>query len=303
MSRPLPPLNALRAFEVAARHLSFTRAGEELCVTAAAVGQQIKLLEDALGFPLFHRRPKSLELTDAGKGYLPAIQGAFQQIAEATHLLHQKRKRPTLKISMPPTFAVKWFLPRLERLMKACPDFDTKVTTSAEPIDFARVDFDLAIRFGKGVYSGFHSEQCLSVEVFPVCSRALLEGDHPLRTPGDLKHHTLLHDESTYSDGSTNPDWATWLRSAGVEGVDATRGPSFSPSHLVINAAIDGRGVALVKNSWVTDDLASGVLVRPFERSLPVEFAYYVIYPESRVADTSTLQFVAWLHHEVAADS
>src|ERR1700675_3797882 len=117
MSRPLPPLNALRTFEVAARHLSFTRAGEELCVTAAAVGQQIKLLEDTLGMSLFYRRPKSLELTDVCKADLPAVQAAFQQIAEATHLLHLKRKRPTLKVSMPPTFAVKWFLPRLDRLM------------------------------------------------------------------------------------------------------------------------------------------------------------------------------------------
>ncbi|MDB5838463.1 MAG: transcriptional regulator, LysR family [Herminiimonas sp.] len=303
MSRQIPPLNPLRAFEVAARHLSFTRAGEELCVTAAAVSHQVKTLEESLGVILFERRTKSLELTDAGKAYLPGVQQAFNQLAEATHQLYSRGNPTTLKVNMPPTFAVKWYIPRLDRFMKAHPEIDIKVSTSADPLDFARADFDLAIRYGKGIYPGLHAELVLPVEVFPVCSPALMKGPHPLRVPADLKHHTLLHDESKYSDASSNPDWAMWLRFAGVEGVDATRGPSFWPSHLVIDAALDGLGVALVKKNWVGTDLAEGRLVRPFDLSLPVEFSYFVIYPESRINDKPIKRFVDWIRSEVAADA
>jgi len=302
MSRELPPLNSLRTFEVAARHLSFTRAGEELYVTAAAVSHQIKTLEESLGIMLFERRPKSLALTDAGRAYLPAIQQAFRQLAEATRQLHASANPTTLKVNIPPTFAVKWLIPRLDCFMKSYPGIDIKVSTTREMVDFTRDDCDLAIRYGRGEYSGLYSELCLPVEVFPVCSPALLKGKYPLRTPADLAHHVLLHDASTYKDGS-NPEWADWLRFAGVEGIDATRGPSFWPSHLVIDAALDGLGVALAKRNWVERDLAAGYLVRPFDLSLPVEFAYYVIYPESRIDDQHITQFVRWIHSEVAADA
>ena len=251
MSRPIPPLNPLRTFEVAARHLSFTRAAEELFVTAAAVSHQIKTLEESLGVVLFVRQPKSLELTKAGEAYLPGIQRAFKQMAEATHQLHLRGNPSTLRINVPPTFAVKWLIPRLVRFLKAHPAIDVKVSTSAQSVDFDREGFDLAVRYGRGVYPGLRAELCLPVEVFPVCSPVLLQGEPPLRVPADLKHHTLLHDDSTYTDVS-NPNWAMWLDHAGVEGVDATRGPSFWPSHLVINAAIDGLGVALAKRNWLT---------------------------------------------------
>lgn len=301
MSRELPPLNSLRAFEVAARHLSFTRAGEELFVTAAAVSHQVKSLEEALGVSLFDRRPKSLVLTDAGRAYLPALQQAFKQMAEATHQIHAKTNRTTLRVNMPPTFAAKWLIPRLRRFIASHSGIDIKVSSTKDMVNFARDDCDLAIRYGRGVYEGLHSVLCLPVEVFPVCSPALLQGKYPLRTPSDLKHHTLLHDSSTYNDGS-NPDWPMWLRCAGVEGIDATRGPSFWPSHLVIGAALDGLGVALVKGSWVQQDLAAGYLVRPFDISITVEFAYYVVYPESRIDDPHIKQFVDWIKSEVIAD-
>jgi LysR family glycine cleavage system transcriptional activator len=302
MPRQLPPLNSLRAFEVAARHLSFTRAGEELFVTAAAISHQIKTLEESLGMMLFDRKPKSLVLTDAGRAYLPAVQGAFRQLTEATYRLHADAGRATLKVNIPPTFAVKWLIPRLDSFMKSHPEIDIKVSTSKEMVDFSREDFDLAIRYGRGVYPGLHSELCLPVEVFPVCSPALLKGKYPLRTPADLRHHTLLHDASTYKDGS-NPDWAAWFGHAGVEGIDATRGPSFWPSHIVLDAALDGLGVALAKRSWVERDLAAGYLARPFDLSLPVEFAYYVICPESRLNDQHIRQFVDWIQSEVAIDN
>ena len=302
MSRPIPPLNPLRTFEVAARHLSFTRAAEELFVTAAAVSHQIKTLEESLGVVLFVRQPKSLELTKAGEAYLPGIQRAFKQMAEATHQLHLRGNPSTLRINVPPTFAVKWLIPRLVRFLKAHPAIDVKVSTSAQSVDFDREGFDFAVRYGRGVYPGLRAELCLPVEVFPVCSPALLQGEPPLRVPADLKHHTLLHDDSTYTDVS-NPNWAMWLDHAGVEGVDATRGPSFWPSHLVINAAIDGLGVALAKRNWVDRDIEEGRLVRPFDLSLPVEFSYFLVYPESRADDQMIATFVDWVRGEVAKDN
>jgi len=301
MSRPIPPLNPLRTFEVAARHLSFTRAAEELFVTAAAVSHQIRTLEESLGVVLFVRQPKSLELTKAGEAYLPGIQRAFKQMAEATHQLHLRGNPSTLRINVPPTFAVKWLIPRLVRFLKEHPAIDVKVSTSAQSVDFDREGFDLAVRYGRGVYPGLHAELCLPVEVFPVCSPALQQGEHPLRVPADLKHHTLLHDDSTYTDVS-NPNWAMWLRHAGVEGVDATRGPSFWPSHLVINAAIDGLGVALAKRNWVEKDIEEGRLVRLFDISLPVEFSYFLVYPEARADDRMIATFVDWVRDEVARD-
>lgn len=299
--RQIPPLNPLRTFEVAARHLSFTRAADEMSVTAAAVSHQIKTLEESLGVLLFIRQPKALLLTDAGKSYLPGVQQAFMQLAEATHQLYVRENPASLKVDIPPTFAVKWLLPRLDRFLKAYPNIEIKISTAGKRVDFSRADFDLAIRFGRGVYPGLHAELCMPVEVFPVCSPALLRGEHPLVTPADLKYQTLLHDDSTYRDVS-NPDWSMWLRHAGVEGVDATRGPSFWPSHLVIDAALDGLGVALVKKNWIEKDLAAGTLVRPFEVSLPVEFSYFVVYPESRIGDRHINAFVDWIRSEVAAD-
>lgn len=300
MARQMPPLNPLRAFEAAARLLSFTRAAEELFVTPSAVSHQVKVLEDTLGVSLFSRLGKSLALTPSGRAYLPEVQRAFKQLAQATQRL-QAAELPVLRINVPPTFAVKWLIPRMARFMTSNPSVDLKVSTSAKMVDFAREDIDLAIRYGRGQYAGLRAERCLSVEVFPVCSPRLMNGPHPLRHPADLRHHTLLHDDSTYTDAS-NPDWAMWLQHAGVTDVDATRGPSFWPSYLVINAAVDGLGVALAKKNWVTQELADGRLVRPFDTSLPVEFGYYVVYPEERADDPTIATFIDWMRAEVAVD-
>lgn len=299
MSRLIPPLNALRAFEVAARHLSFTRAADELFVTPSAVSHQIKTLEDNLGLLLFQRDAKALTLTAAGKAYLPGVQEAFKQLAFATHHLHRSQGAPALKINVPPTFAVKWLTPRMRSFMQAHPDIDLKVSTTKDAVDFMREDFDMAVRYGRGVYPGLHTELCLPVEVFPVCSPALARDPvRPLRVPADLRRHTLLHDDSSYPDVS-NPNWAMWLDRAGVTDVDATRGPSFWPSHLVIGAAIDGLGVALAKKHWVVDDIAAGRLVRPFEGSMPVEFAYHLLVPEERLQEPRVAAFLTWMRAEL----
>jgi LysR family glycine cleavage system transcriptional activator len=296
MARTLPPLNPLRAFEVAARYSSFTKAADELFVTPSAVSHQVKTLEEHLGMALFTRESKALTLTAAGRAYLPAVQQAFQVLAEATRQLSAELA-PVLRVDIPPTFAAKWLIPRLDSFVKAHPEIDIRVSTNSGPLDFARDDYDLAIRFGRGHYPELHSELCLAVNVFPVCSPALMEGEHPLREPSDLKHHTLLHDASTYADG-TNPHWSVWLKYAGVPDVDASRGLSFTPSHLVINAAIDGLGVALVKDSWVEQDLLKGRLVRPFGAALPVESAYYMVFPKDRAGDVRIATFVDWVRSE-----
>jgi LysR family glycine cleavage system transcriptional activator len=296
MARTLPPLNPLRAFEVAARYSSFTKAADELFVTPSAVSHQVKTLEEHLGLALFTRESKALTLTAAGRAYLPAVQQAFQVLADATRQLSAELA-PVLRVDIPPTFAAKWLIPRLDSFVKAHPEIDIRVSTNSGPLDFARDDYDLAIRFGRGHYPDLHSELCLAVNVFPVCSPALMEGEHPLREPSDLRHHTLLHDASTYTDGN-NPHWSAWLKHAGVPDVDASRGLSFTPSHLVINAAIDGLGVALAKDSWVEQDLLKGRLVRPFGAALPVESAYYMIFPKDRLADVRIATFVDWVRSE-----
>ena len=299
MARPLPPLNPLRAFEVAARHSSFTKAADELFVTPSAVSHQVKTLEEHLGMALFIREAKALTLTAAGRAYLPAVQEAFRVLTDATRQLSAELAQ-VLRVDIPPTFAVKWLIPRLDRFVKAHPEIDIRVSTNSSPPDFARDTYDVAIRFGSGYYPDLHSEMCLAVNVFPVCSPGLLQCEHPLREPADLKHQTLLHDASTYSNGS-NPHWSAWLKHAGARDVDASRGLSFTPSHLVIDAAIDGLGVALAKDSWVEQDLRAGRLVRPFGVALPVESAYYMVFPKHRAGDVRIATFVDWVRSEGVA--
>lgn len=299
MARPLPPLNPLRAFEVAARHSSFTKAADELFVTPSAVSHQVKTLEEHLGMALFIREAKALTLTAAGRAYLPAVQEAFRVLTDATRQLSAELAQ-VLRVDIPPTFAVKWLIPRLDRFVKAHPEIDIRVSTNSSPPDFARDTYDVAIRFGSGYYPELHSEMCLAVNVFPVCSPGLLQCEHPLREPADLKHQTLLHDASTYSNGS-NPHWSAWLKHAGALDVDASRGLSFTPSHLVIDAAIDGLGVALAKDSWVEQDLRAGRLVRPFGVALPVESAYYMVFPKHRAGDVRIATFVDWVRSEGVA--
>jgi LysR family glycine cleavage system transcriptional activator len=302
MSRPIPPLNPLRAFEVAARHLSFTRAAEELCVTPSAVSHQVKALEDSLDIVLFVRDTKSLILTSAGKTYLPGVQEAFRHLMQATYLVKRERQSQTLKLNLPPTFAAKWLIPRMRCLMDTHPEIDLHLSTSKNVSDFERDDVDIEIRYGRGKYPGLHSELCLPVSVTPVCSPSLLSGGTPITQVEDLRRYTLLHDSSTYDDVS-NPDWATWLAHAGVTDIDTTRGPAFWPSHLVIDAAIDGLGIALAKRNWIHKDLAEGRLVELFpELTLKVEFSYYLVYPEERINDARIQAFTQWMRKELGTE-
>lgn len=295
MSRRLPPLNALRAFEAAARHASFSAAAAELSVTPAAISHQIKALEGRLGLVLFRRSPRAVRLTDAGQRYLAGVREGFDHLSAATDQLIAGERSGPLTVSLLASFAARWLMPRLKRFHARHPEIDVRLSTTQMLADFARDDVDLAIRFGRGRYPGLTAERLLSQDVFPVCSPALLDGPRPLRRPEDLKHHTLLHDD-------IREDWALWLQAAGISGVDPTRGPSFgSDSGLVVQAAVDGLGVALGRSALVAHELAAGRLVRPFQLALKEQDAYYVVYPPTHIGRPKVKLFRDWLLEEAAA--
>jgi LysR family glycine cleavage system transcriptional activator len=301
MARRLPPLNSLRAFEAAARHLSFTRAAEELHVTPAAISHQIKALEAHLGVKLFRRLNRTVLLTDAGQACVSGLSEAFDRMAAALERLRAQDCGGPLTVSTSPAFAAKWLVPRLERFQERCPEIDVRVSAAMRLVDFAREDVDVAIRYGPGRYPGLLSELLLTNEVVPVCAPALLGGPRPLRVPQDLRHHTLLHDDTPTSDGAY-PNWAMWLGAAGVEGVDPSRGPRFDYAGLVVEAAAVGRGVALALSTIAAGDLAAGRLVRPFAVAVPTPFAYYVVCPEATAARPKVEAFRCWLRAEVERD-
>ena len=297
--RRLPPLNALRSYEAAARHLSFTKAAGELGVTPAAVSHQVKMLEDHIGIPLFQRVNRQLVLTEAGAACLPGIRTAFEGLATAVDTISTAGRSGVLTVSVAPSLAGKWLLPRLERFKAIHPDIDVRVSASLQLADFASGEIDVAIRYGTGRYPGLWSERLVSEAVVPVCSPKLLEGSNPLRSPDDVRFHTLLHDDTPDDDASC-PSWEMWLKAAGVEGVDATRGPRFNQSSLVLEAAILGHGIALAKSTIAAADLAEGRVVKPFELTLPLEFAYYIVAPESKSLMPKVNLFIRWLKEEVA---
>ncbi len=296
MSRRLPPLNALRAFEAAARHLSFTRAADELHVTQTAISHQIKALEERLGVRLFRRLPRGLLLTEEAQRYLPPVRDAFDRIAAATAQLAAGGASGRLTVSVLPSFAAKWLVPRLGRFRAAHPDLDLRISTSLQLVDFAREDVDVGIRMGRGSYPGLRVDRLFGESMAPVCSPELLHGPHPLRRPEDLRHQVLLHDED-------HSGWQLWLELAGVEGVDARRGPIFTDSGMVVQAAAEGQGVALARHVLAAGDLAAGRLVQPFEVSLPHDLAYYLVSPEATAEQPKISLFRAWLLAEAESQA
>lgn len=293
----LPPLSALRVFEAAARHSSFSKAAEELFVTPGAVSQQIRLLEDHVGTALFLREGRRVVLSEAGRAALPTLRSAFEQLAEAARIMRLPVRKGRVTVSAAPSFAAKWLMPRLTDFNVRFPDTDVWISADMGMVDFAAADVDLAIRYGPGGYEGLTEERLLGEAVLPVASPALLEAA-PIRTPDDLRHHTLLHDLGLERD-PTCPDWAMWLKAHKVEGADAARGPRFNQSSLVIEAAAAGRGVALAKRTIAAADLAAGRIVAPFAGlESPLSFAYHLVYPKGRQLTSAQETFVDWLRTE-----
>jgi LysR family transcriptional regulator, glycine cleavage system transcriptional activator len=300
VSRRLPNLGAVRVFEAAARHLSFTKAAGELAVTPAAVSNQIRTLEEQLGVRLFWRTSRTVRLTRAGETLLAAAGEALDLIGQAAERIAGTGGPRMLTVTSTTSFAVKWLVPRLDRFRARHPDIDVRIDVSDRLTDFARDEAQVGIRFGSGVYPGLRADLLSEEFVFPVCSPRLLEGAHPLRRPDDLRHHTLLH-VPWQMQGESWPDWRMWLLAAGVEGIDATRGIYFNETSIAIQAAIDGQGVALGDTSLVAHDLERGRLVRPFDLSLksPSRFAYYVVAPRATADRPLVKAFRDWVLEEM----
>lgn len=301
MPRRNYPLNALRAFEAAARALSFVKASEELSVTPAAVSQQVKVLEEFLGQPLFRRQPRGLLLTESGQLLLSELGEVFLSLDKAMARVIDNDSRGSLTLSVAPTFAVMWLIPRLQRFYALHPDIDVRISTGLGLIDFQRDDFDAAIRLGDGNWFGLETVKLFDESVTPMCSPRLLEGPDAIRTAEDLSRHVLLHNHSMDYDPQA-PTWETWLEAAGAKGVDANRGTHFSLPDHGLQASIDGAGVVLGWETLSAKDVEAGRVVAPFELSLSLGNSFYLVYPEaySRRRNISVLR--DWLMKELSEE-
>ena len=291
MTARLPSLNGLRAFEAAARHLSFTLAAAELNVTQTAISHQIRRLEEELGIRLFIRQNRALALTPEARDYLPGVRAAFNDLRLATDRLLRKDDDKVLTISTLASLAAKWLLPRLTDFQEAHPGIDVRITTSTSLVDFQRDDVDAAIRYGRGQWPGLRADWLMADELFPVCSPSLLRGDRPLQRPEDLRGYPLLHTSNANSD-----DWRLWLTAAGLP-VDIAKQPgiTFDMIFMTIQAAIDGIGVAMGRTSYVQDDIAKGRLVVPFKIALPADAGFYLVSPEGRREAPKLAAFRHWM--------
>jgi LysR family glycine cleavage system transcriptional activator len=245
-----------------------------------------------LRIQLFSRKVRAVHLTPTGVSYAASVRDVLDRLATATAVIIDQQSMGVLNLSTLDSFAAKWLIPRLFRFRQAYGDIDVRLATSEKLADFVSDGIDIAIRYGRGQYPGLTAELLMAEDVFPVCSPLLLEGPHPLKSTADLKHHTLIHNDFQI-------DWAMWLKTAGVEGVDSHRGPRFESSDHAVQAAIQGEGVVLGRSALVTDDLRAGRLVRPFMLSLPVDLAYYVVYPLQAAQRHKVRAFRDWLFEEV----
>jgi LysR family glycine cleavage system transcriptional activator len=292
------PLNALRAFEASARQLSFVRASEELSVTPAAVSHQVKGLEEYLGQPLFRRLSRGLLLTESGQLLLSELSDVFLRLDKAMERVIESDSRGTITLSVAPTFAVMWLIPRLQKFYALNPDIDVRISTSLGLVDFQRDDYDAAIRLGSGEWFGLEAIKLFDESVTPMCSPRLLEGADPLMTPDDLSKHVLLHNHSMDYDPDA-PTWAAWLEAAGASGVDASRGTHFSLPDHGLQASIDGAGVVLGWRFLAAKDIEAGRVVEPFDLVLPLGSSFYLVYPEAHSLRPNIAAFRDWLVQEV----
>ena len=298
MPRPIYPLNALRAFEASARHLSFVKAADELSVTPAAVSHQVKKLEEFLGFPLFRRQSRGLLLVESGQSLLSELSEVFLQLDKAMERVIDHDSRGTLTLSVAPTFAVMWLIPRLQQFYALYPDIDVRISTGLGLIDFQRDDFDAAIRLGSGQWFGLETIKLFEESVSPMCSPRLLEGPDAMRSPDDLRNQVLLHNHSMDYDPDA-PTWEKWLEAAGATGVDASRGTHFSLPDHGLQAAIDGAGVVLGWRFLSAKDIAAGRVVEPFDLTLPLGSSFFLVYPEAHSLRPNIVAFRDWLIQEV----
>jgi len=304
LQRRLPPLNAVRAFEAAARLGGFNAAGAELNVSANAVGRLVKLLEDSLGVPLFRRLARGVVLTAAGERYLAGVGTLLDQLAEATADLQRLESCRVLKVSAAPSVVSRWLIPRLGSLTTRHPDLDVHLTATVTRTDFTREDIDVAVRVGTGCYEGIRSDLLMQVDRFPVCAPELMSRGLPLREPADLAHHVLLQDQSPCVARLPDlVDWKRWLAAIGITNIDAERGPRFSFAHMALQAAAAGQGVALASSALIADDLMTGRLVRPFgDLAVRSPYGYYLVCPEATAEREKIVMFREWALTEAAKE-
>ncbi|NHB92433.1 transcriptional regulator GcvA [Photorhabdus cinerea] len=296
MSKRLPPLNALRVFDAAARHLSFTKAAEELFVTQAAVSHQMKSLEDFLGLKLFRRRNRSLLLTEEGQSYYLDIKEIFTSINEATRKLQARSAKGALTVSLSPSFAIQWLVPRLSGFNLAYPGIDVRIQAVDREEDKLADDVDVAIFYGRGNWPGLRTDRLYAEYLLPVCSPTLLTGENPLKTPADLARHTLLHD-------SSRRDWQAYVRQLDMQQqINVQQGPIFSHSAMVIQAAVHGQGVALANNVMARTEIDAGRLVCPFNDVLVSKNAFYLVCHDSQAELGKIAAFRQWVLAQAASE-
>ena len=288
MRRNLPPFPAIRAFEASARHCSFKLAAEELCLTQSAISHQVKTLEDYLGVQLFLRETRGVVLTSEGADYLHGLTDVLDRMAAATAQVRNTDASGPLSVRATPGFASRWLVPRLAAFHEAWPAIELHISGAAQPVDFARENVDVEIRWGCKPTLGLRVDPLLEATRFPVASPTLLKNGPALHHPDDLRHHTLLHDEN-------GNDWVRWLELAGVSFEAAIKGPRFEHCDLLLNAAASGQGIALAFDVLVAGDLADGRLVRPFDLKLPPAIIYSVVTPEAWASRPKIAAFRNWL--------
>ena len=295
----LPPLNAIRAFEAAARHMSITHAADELHVTAGAVSRQIKSLEASLGVVLFERNHRQIVLTRQGGDYHRAVTRALDELREATRRLKGRRKRKQLKVRAYTTFAMRWLIPRLSDFHARHPDIEVLLKASLEPVDFRKEDIDGAVRLGDGHWPGTNTYRLVPNILAPVASPALLKAGPKLKRPADLKQHTLLHSIARPD------DWATWLDAAGArDAVDPRAGMTYESSAMAYAAAVEGQGIAIAQMFLVERDLQDGKLVMPFRKTLDMgDYTYYLLTPSHRAESPMMATFRVWMLEQFGADT
>ena len=313
MPERIPPLNALKAFESAARHMSLKRAAQELSVTPAAISHQVKALEDYLGVKLFRRLNRALELTPAARAALPKLRDGFDSLAQAVAAMRPHADSGQVTVSAPPSLGTRWMMPRLHRFLAAHPEIDVRVSARMRQVsrsgrnaaaERATIgnwleDSDIAILYGHGDYPGFRADKLLGLAIAPICSPQLLHGEHPLERPQDLNHHTLLHDDTgSMYDGAAF--WDVWLKAAGVSDVDTSRGSHFSHAVLALEAASDALGVVVTFPVLASAEISTGRLVLPFELRVPLQSAYYLVCGENAASRPAVMAFRDWLLSEAA---
>jgi LysR family glycine cleavage system transcriptional activator len=295
MPRQLPPLNALRAFEAAARSESFTRAAEELCVTQGAVSHQVKLLEATLGIKLFNREHQRLVITGAGREYLNVVRDALDRIAAGTERIVQRQNTGVLTVSTSPDFAAKWLVNRLGRFAEAHPGIDLRVSATMHHIDFVREEVDVAVRHGDGNWSGLVAVRLCTEQLFPVCSPRLMAGRTRIAKPSDLLKFPLLHLEDSKA-------WSNWFDAAGVD-AEMSHGLVLNRASMLIDAAVNGQGVALARTALAAWDLINGRLVKPFDLALKLSKTYWIVCPKATSMQPKIVTFRDWLLAEAADDA